>query len=180
VPVSRPSRSSFDLERQLAFDTVNYRETLGLKVLLLSPWPTDTAPFVRQPITIYSYKGSVGVEIHRVSGADDHHFALSINAPEARRVSVSLPSSFQGQVCITGDQKMKKVHASRGFSRSVKNACIRLIRSPGTGVESEDALQIYTNGDVFIRLNGEVERQRRLPKLLSLTRLKKRFWNAPY
>jgi hypothetical protein len=178
VPVPRLERPSLDLERQFAFDTVNYRETLGLKVLLLSPWPSDTAPFVRQPINIYSYKGSVDVEIHRVFGAEDHHFALEINALEARRVSVSLPSSFQGQVFVTGDRRIKKIHTSKGFSRRVKNAFVRLTRSPVSRGENEDALQISTNGVVFIRLNGETRKQRCIPKLLSLTGLQKRFWTT--
>jgi hypothetical protein len=63
VPVSRPQKASVDLEKQLAFDAANYRESFGLKVLLLAPWPSDTAPFVRQPVNISSYQGSVDVEI---------------------------------------------------------------------------------------------------------------------
>jgi hypothetical protein len=66
VPVSRQSRrASFGIEKQLSFDAVNYRETLELKALLLSPWPTDKGPFVRQPINVCSYQGSVDAEIVR-------------------------------------------------------------------------------------------------------------------
>jgi len=163
VPVSRPSRSSADIEKRLAFDVVNYREVLGLKVLLLSPWPTDDAPFVRQPVNVYSYHGSVDAEIHRVPGAEDHHFVLDINAPEAHDVSVSLPPSFRGKVCVVGHRE-RKIRTSKGFSKRVRTWHAQLVRYPTmvtTGIEDEDAVRINTKGCISIRLSGEDEDRRR-------------------
>lgn len=122
----------------------------------------------------------------RVFGAEDHHFVLDISALEARRVSISVPPSFTGQVWITGGRKNTKIHASKGFSRRLKNGHVRVVRSsrvmqmPPTGDEEEqDTLCISTTGDVFVRLTGEAEgKQLRVAGMMSLTRLQKRFWYA--
>lgn len=121
------------------------------------------------------------VSQERVFGAEDHHFVLDISALKAREVSIAVPPSFTGQVCIASGRNKTKIHASKGFARRLKNGYAQIVRSntiPSTTIdEEEDTIRISTTGDVFVRLTGEAGgEQRRVAGLMSLTRFQKRFW----
>lgn len=104
----------------------------------------------------------------RVIGAESHHFVLNVNAPKARKVCITVPPSFQGQVCLLGGSKSKRLRASKGFSKRVKGDFVRFVKSLTADDENEDSLLISAKGDVLVRLTGETTCYRRIPRLRSL------------
>ncbi|KDQ59597.1 hypothetical protein JAAARDRAFT_626256 [Jaapia argillacea MUCL 33604] len=176
LPVTRPNaRASFynARTRRPSVDAVATRERLELRVLLLSPFPSDLPPFAKSVVNVSSQSGSISVKVYRLGGAaSTHFFKLHITA-HSSNVVIILPSSFRGGIFILGQtsSRHQRIWKDSAVRRRIRRGLIRLNGDPDTA-EDEDEVVVRTKGRVRIQIVNAAKEERARVKLIDW--LKKR------
>ncbi|KAG1849157.1 hypothetical protein DFJ58DRAFT_458564 [Suillus subalutaceus] len=106
------------------FQTSATNQHIRARLIMLSPFPSDTAPLAKSVAYLSSRFGSIKAEVFRTPGGENHFFRLHIFACSAG-VKITLPPLFPGH----------RVHQRlRGSTSSEADSlwsCLQRANAPG-------------------------------------------------
>ncbi|KAG1790877.1 uncharacterized protein HD556DRAFT_667287 [Suillus plorans] len=138
------------------FQTSATNQDIRARLILLSPFPSDTAPLAKSVAYLSSRFGSIKAEVFRTHGADNHFFRLHIFACSAG-VKITLPPTFRGIVSINdyeGLRRRRQIRCGRAFNEGMRRGFIRL---GSCALENDDEIFIHAEGKIELMLRTECD-----------------------
>ncbi|KAG0706535.1 hypothetical protein DFH29DRAFT_155649 [Suillus ampliporus] len=139
---------------QFVFQTSATNKHIRARLVMLSPFPSDTPPFAKSVAYLSSRSGSIKAEVFRTAGAENHFFRLYIFACSAG-VKITLPPSFRGIVSINdyeGLRRRRQIRYTRAFNERIRRGFIRIGSS---ALENDDEVFIHAEAKIELRLRTD-------------------------
>ncbi|KAG2040177.1 hypothetical protein BDR03DRAFT_1008161 [Suillus americanus] len=136
------------------FQTSATNQHIRARLIMLSPFPSDTAALAKSVAYLSSRFGSIKAEVFRTPGAENHFFRLHIFACSAG-VKITLPPSFRGIVSINDYEDLRRrrqIRCGRGFNERMRRGFIRL---ESCALENDDEVFIHAEGKIELMLRTE-------------------------
>ncbi|EPQ58558.1 hypothetical protein GLOTRDRAFT_127056 [Gloeophyllum trabeum ATCC 11539] len=135
------------------------RGCLEIKLLLLSPVPSELPPFEKSVVHISTTTKPVRITVYRACGAESHFLQLTIAAKPSADVTIVLPLTFRGIVNVESHPRKPRVLCNTAFSGRMKCGFITLDRGRTAAVD-EDEISVRTPARVELRLMDAGDRDR--------------------